>query len=92
MKLLAPAVCLLTLALAAPVAEPEAQAMEAKSAIQARGLAQLEKRSVTCKTTTANLKYHTKPSTSSPAVGEFGAKGTKVTLVCYVGGSDVSGD
>ncbi|KAK4165460.1 hypothetical protein QBC43DRAFT_315356 [Cladorrhinum sp. PSN259] len=52
--------------------------------------ADIEKRSYTCSTTGSNLKYHRKPSTSSTADGEFGAKGTKVVVQCWTAGTCVN--
>lgn len=70
------------LALASPVPEPEANTEAQNQAMQ--------KRSYTCSTTGSNLKYHQKPSTSSTADGEFGAKGTKVVVQCWTAGTCVN--
>jgi hypothetical protein len=67
------------LALATPVAEPETEA------------APIEKRSVTCALTGSDVRYHTQPNTGSPAMGQFGATGTKVSFSCYTIGTGSTG-
>jgi hypothetical protein len=81
MKLLALALSLLPLlALASPVAEPEPEPYF-----------DIEKRSVTCALTGSNVKYHRSPDSNSDAIGEFGAKGTKVPFSCYTFGTGSGG-
>ena len=74
-------------AIAEPVAEPAANPAAEAAAIQARA--------VTCALTGSNVKYRKCPSTDSkkcPAIGEYGAKGTKVSFKCWTSGDPVNGN
>ena len=58
----------------------------------AHGSAVLEKRAYeTCTLLGSDVKYHTKPTASSPAPGQFGAKGTHVNIVCDCEGTPYKG-
>ena len=80
-------------AVAEPVAEPIAEpvanpAAEAPAALRKRAAR-------TCALTGANVKYRKCPSTDNkkcPAIGEYGAKGTKVSFKCYTTGGSVNGN
>ena len=114
MKLSLTLLALPLLALANPVAVPDAAAepealagpepvAEADVAIradqdrrfQAATANTLQKRARTCALTGSNVRYRKCPSTDPvkcPGVGEYGAKGTKVSFTCYTTGSSVNGD
>ena len=75
-------------ALAEPIAEPGPEVLARRAALRARA-------AHTCKLTGSNVKYRRCPSTDDkkcPAVGEYGAKGTKVSFKCYTTGGSVNGD
>ena len=74
--------------LAEPIAEPGADMLAERAALRARA-------SHTCALTGSNVKYRKCPSTDDkkcPAVGEYGAKGTKVSFKCYTTGGSVNGN
>jgi hypothetical protein len=73
MKFAFPILAFAALAAGSPAAEPLA----------------LDRRSYTCTMTGSDVKYHTKPDQNSPAPGQYGAKGTKVTFVCWTAGGEV---
>ena len=50
----------------------------------------LEKRAVTCHTTGSNVKYCRGPRTSCDAVGQYGAKGTRVSVTCFNRGERIN--
>ena len=63
--------------------------------LQAAAAGTLEKRAVTCALTGSNVRYRKCPSTDSkkcPAIGQYGAAGTKVAFSCYTTGSSVNGN
>lgn len=83
-------------ALAEPIAEPVAEAIAEPAAdAVARRAALVARAAQTCALTGANVKYRKCPSTDDkkcPAIGEYGAKGTKVSFKCFTTGSSVKGD
>lgn len=107
MKLHALLLALPLLAAATPLAAPEAEAVAeplaeafaepvANPNPAAEAAAALRKRAArTCALTGANVKYRKCPSTNSkkcPAIGEYGAKGTKVSFKCWTTGDPVNGN
>lgn len=103
MKLQLALLLLPLLAIAKPLAEAEAKG-EAQPQPEALPLSLPELRSSlrarasgprTCATTGSNVRYRKCPSTDDkkcPAIGEFGKKGTEVTLECWTVGTKVNGD
>ncbi|KAI1852461.1 hypothetical protein JX265_011095 [Neoarthrinium moseri] len=54
--------------------------------------AQIEKRATTCALTGSDVKYRQRPTTDSPADGQFGAKGTEVSFSCWTTGETINGN
>ena len=101
MKLHALLLALPLLAAANPLAAPEPEAVAepipepapARAGSSGAGAAALSPRA--CALTGSNVRYRKCPSTNSkkcPAVGEYGAKGTKVSFKCWTTGSTVNGN
>ena len=67
---------------ALPEAEIEARALRSSGALAAR----------TCKLTGSDVKYRRGPGKNYEAVGQYGAKGTKVSFKCYTTGGSVGGN